>query len=285
MAGPAGGEASADIPEIFVQNASGDGMQRHRKTERSGEDNDGRPRTADSGSFDERNLYDEDLEDANHHSDIFNQNPDGMKRSEYGNLGNHLRQCGIQHADKDKTKRFWPSTVLPRILTRDGIIEELIDLRARFPIYLRRTPEQLADTIRRHHQKIFAILILIGQGHYIEKVIDESLQDKHLPLRVRGSSLHGVVGNTLQPIQCFSEPGWEWFHRDLFCDFQYALNPCILDLDKDGRSPKHMKLPLKAVLPFTRKVDRHQGGYGAVSEIQVHSDCHKFHGLLRSVRY
>ncbi|KAH7345790.1 kinase-like domain-containing protein [Pyrenochaeta sp. MPI-SDFR-AT-0127] len=220
--------------------------------------------------------------------EIYGQDPEGQQRSDYKDLGTLLRRCGIQHADKRRVKRFWPTSLLGRILTRDRIVEELQAYVEKEPtLYDGKALHVLADTILLHHRKVFTILVLIGKGHTIGIVIKEQLKDKHLPLQSHETTCQLYRehrrSRQLRLVKCFSRPEWETFHRDGFSDFQYAVNPQILRLEEDKLTPKHEDFHLKVVLPFTNEEGRQQGGYGYVTEVKIHPDCHEFHKLLKSI--
>lgn len=228
----------------------------------------------------------------------YGQDPEGQQRSDYKRLGNLLRRCGIEHADCElgNIKLFWPVTLLQRILTPERIVEELdAPTQTGLPFDFDITPVALANQILDGRIKIFAVLLLLDQVQCIERALKEGLLDTHLPFEPRGDyiQLFRTCGSEpLQLVRCFSGHDWKPAERDNFCNYQQAVDPRILELEGDGRTPKHEEFHSKAVLPFMktdaakqglRKKEREYGGFGVVSVVKVHPACHRFHDLLQSV--
>jgi hypothetical protein len=226
-----------------------------------------------------------------HIQEVHGQNPEEQQRSDYKNLGDLLRRCGVECFDKrGMITCFWPAPLLQRIMTPERVIDELRmyeDTEPGFPHQTALT--LLADTILHHHCKIFAVLVLISKGRFIQAVIDAHVEDTHLPLQTSGTGCH--LYNThrdpsqLSLVQCFERPEWEIVHRESFSQYQYAVDPRVLKLEDDGRTPRHEDFHDKIVLPFTEETKRHQGGYGVVTKVTIHEGCHEFNGLLKSVRW
>jgi hypothetical protein len=202
-----------------------------------------------------------------------------------------LRQCAIPHADS-RVRRFWPMQVLEQVLTWDRVVNELRTFTAAEETNdtqeHRERVQSLAHIIIRHHLRLFAVLTLINQGRCIEALVKEGVQDTDLPLISRGPTCdlyrRPARVEDEKPIQSFLDRRWTVFHRESFSDLQYAVMPVILQLEPDGRTPKHMDLYHKEVLPFIEMTDRQDGGYGQISTVKVHPDCHGFHDILSQVR-
>jgi len=216
-------------------------------------------------------------------------NPDTIIEPGTLDLDVLLRQCAVSHADS-RVRRFWPIQVLEKVLTADRIIHELGgSTTGKISFAKVETTRSLADRIIRNHLRLFAVLTLIGQGRCIGDFVQEGIQDRHLPLISDGPTCHlyqrfpGVDG--ARAIQSFLGKDWAIFHRELFSDLQYAVSPVVLELQPDGRTPKHMDLDHKEVLPFIEMTDRQDGGYGQISTVKVHPDCHGFHQILSQVRH
>ncbi|KAF2030939.1 kinase-like protein [Setomelanomma holmii] len=225
-----------------------------------------------------------------HDQDAYGQDPDLLHRSDYKDLGHLLRKCGIKYFDTRRSiKCFWPAPVLQRIMTRERVVDELQSYKDTEPgIFHTTALRTLADTILHHHRKVFAVLVLISKGRSIQAVIDAHVKDAQLPLETSGTDCHLYTtlqgSSQLARIDCFEQPGWDIVHRENFSEWQYAVDPCILKLEKDGRTPKHEDFHDKIVLPFTHEAERHKGGYGVITKVTVHDGCHDFHALLRSIK-
>lgn len=238
--------------------------------------------------------HEHDNEDEDEHC---GQEPDGQQRSDYGDLGTLIRKCGIRHADKGNKniQQFWPLKLLRRILTLDRVIEELEAYGARGYKYNSPTVD-LAAQILLQHVKIFAILILVDKVTDIENVMREGLTDSDLPLEAHGiiSNLHrsGTGNRASRLIGCFSGPLWKTHERETFSLAQHKVDPRTMEPEGDGSTPKHKDFMHEAVLPFMRVEQRggrppeiEYGGYGKVTVVQIHPDCHGFHEILEPVRY
>jgi hypothetical protein len=225
------------------------------------------------------------------------QDPEGQQRSNYKHLGTLLRRCGIEHADctQGNIKLFWPTPLLKQILTKARIIEELdAPTQNGCLLSFHRSSFELTNQILAGRIKIFAVLLLLDQVQCIERALTEGLEDSNLPFEPRGdnSELFRASGShSLQLVKCFSGPDWKIHERDSFSNYQQAVDPRILKLEGDGRTPKHEEFHSKAVLPFMHeirqgvpKMEREYGGFGVVSVVKIHPQCHKFHNLLDSVR-
>jgi hypothetical protein len=219
----------------------------------------------------------------------FGQDPEGQLRSDYKDLDTLLRRCGIEYFDKRRTmKCFWPAPLLQRIMTKHRVVEELEAYKNTEPgLFHGAALGVLADTILRHYRKVFAVLVLISKGRFIQVAMDEGLDDTRLPLEMYGTTcqLYKTQKGTsqLKLVECFEGLGWDTCHRECFSEYQYAVDPCVLTLENDGRTPRHKDYHDKVVLPFTDEAERQTGGYGIVTKVTVHEGCHEFHALLKSV--
>ncbi|KAH7081175.1 kinase-like domain-containing protein [Paraphoma chrysanthemicola] len=211
--------------------------------------------------------------------------PEGQLRSDYKNLDTLLRRCGIEYIGHTRVmKCFWPAPLLQRIMTKDRIVEELEAYAVGAPdLFCGVALDALADTILHHYCKVFTLLILCDHGSFIQTVINEKLDDTQLPLAASGPTHQ--LSSMQQPNRVgkiFS--GWASLHREVFSDYQYAINPYVFTLADDGRTPRHKDFNKNVVLPFTNEAERHSGGYGIVTKVAIHEDCHKFQALLKSIK-
>jgi hypothetical protein len=224
----------------------------------------------------------------------YGRDPDGQQRSDYKHLEILLRRCGIEHADSNEghIKLFWPTPLLERILTQDRIVEELdAPTQDDFPLEFDTNTSDLASQILDGRIKIFAVLVLLGQVQCIERALAEGLEDSHLPLQSYGERAQLYRDDQpYQPVKCFSGRDWKTHDREIFLKYQHAVDPRILEMESDGRTPKHKEFYVDAVLPFmnemrgVQKKEREYGGFGVVSVVKIHPACHKFHNLSDSVR-
>ncbi|KAH7091632.1 kinase-like domain-containing protein [Paraphoma chrysanthemicola] len=216
----------------------------------------------------------------------FGQIPEGQRRADYKNLDTLLRRCGVPLFDKRRMMDcFWPAQLLQRIMTRDRVVEELWEYKIGSPGSFHEIPlDALADIIMRHYRKVFAVLVLIGKGDLIQAAINEQWDDTQLPLLAYGPNNHLYSKKPPNRLaQCFERHDWKPVHRQLFAEYQYAVDPCIFTLEVDGSTPKHRVFHDKVVLPFTDEAERHSGGYGIVTKVAIHEHCHEFHALLQSI--
>ncbi|OAL01047.1 kinase-like protein [Phaeosphaeriaceae sp. SRC1lsM3a] len=206
-------------------------------------------------------------------------------------LETSLRNHAVPHHDKKHIKQFWTEKSLSLLLTKDGILKELQRYQDANPAYCnRRTVLALASTIFEHHRKVFAILVLLEKGRLILDVMEE-VKDIDLPLHtLAGDTKHNMYRVSPQTsgsvlVQCLSGPssGWTTCLREAFSKYQHQVSPEFLDLESDGRTPKHKTFHDDAVLPFMHETEKEHGGYGTVSQVEVHPDCHGFHNLLDSI--
>lgn len=220
--------------------------------------------------------------------ELYGHDPDGLQRDDYTDLGKLLRMCAIRHMDR-RIQCFWPNELLNRILTRGRVVEELQEYQKADPrLFEGKALGALADNILLYHRKVFAILTLLAQGSCIENVIEAGLKDKHLPLYAREATEYKLYRKSRRDskshlVKCLLGQGWQTHQRERFLEIQYALNPQVMELNTDGRTPKHKDFELQDVLPFMHQKRRHQGGYGSVTEVRIHPDCHRFDNVLKSV--
>lgn len=186
-------------------------------------------------------------------------------------------------------KWFWTEKSLTLLLTKDRILKELEGYqRAKPAPFRRQTPSELTDIIFQHHRKVFAILCLLGKGALIASVMHE-LRDTDLPLQTPADdgkyNLYRASpqASRLVRVKSLSTSIWNTCDREAFLKYQRLISPEFLEMDQDGRTPKHMTFHDEIVLPFMRITDGECGGYGVVSKIEIHPDCHGFHNLLTSV--
>jgi hypothetical protein len=232
---------------------------------------------------------DNDVPDSDAQDDTCGQNPDGQQREDYQDLGTLLRRCSIPHYDRN-IKIFWTNDLRRRILTRERIVEELQAYQMATPtLFDGTTIAACADDIMEKHHKVFAILTLLDKGPCIRTVMNDRLLDTDLPLCTNKSTLCPLFRRSRKkskptPLTCLSSPDWRPVHREAFFKFQYSLDPQFLNLKEDRRTPEHRNFGYETVLPFMEEEERQRGGYGIVTKIKIHPDCHGFHDVLRSVR-
>jgi hypothetical protein len=207
---------------------------------------------------------------------------------DYACLGTLMRKCGYRHCDKRTVRWFWPDELRERILTRDRIIKELQTYQEFDRTFFDgQAVHTLADTIMSSHHMIFAILTLVDRGSHIVKVIQDGVEDKHLPLMhmLETWELYRTANTTTKKkkARCFSHPSWGTHDRESFFRYQPCLRPAYLCFEAKNRTLKHMDFDVDTVLPFTHKEQGQQGGFGSITKIKIHPKCHEFHGILHSV--
>jgi len=223
------------------------------------------------------------------------QDPDVQQPGNCQNLGALLRQFGIRHREKD-IYRFWSTPLLRQILRKDRII---VELESHFPTEHSfehgAKLDSLADRIIQDHIKTFAALAMIDKARYIHTMIEWELEDVHLPFEARGldCDLFQVSKRgRLRSLTCFQD--WKTHERESFSRLQHAVNPRVLDRARDRSrdrcGPKHEDFDEKSVLPFQQdsdRADRHEekmyGGYGIITIVNIHPDCHRFKEILNPV--
>lgn len=213
----------------------------------------------------------------------------GQHDAAYQSLDECLRKHAVPHCDT-QIKWFWTERSLTQFLTKGRILKELHGYQIAKPaLFSLQTLSELTDIIFKHHRKVFAILCLIGKGDVISDLMHE-LKDTDLPLQtLAGDSNHNLYrwspqASGLVHVRSLSSPIWNTCDREAFSKYQRSVSPEFLEMDEDGHTPKHETFHKEVVLPFMGETDVECGGYGVVSKIEVHPDCHGFHNLLKTVR-
>lgn len=233
----------------------------------------------------EFSIHNERVTENAHHGEHQEANNDDEEDED---LGTCLRTNSTRHHDAH-IRRFWTKKSLDEVLTKARISKELQTYRSEEPaLFVGYTVADLADTIFEHHRQVFAILVLLERGSSIMAVIGDGLKDTDLPLYTEvNDSKHRLYrghgsASPLQLVRCLS--GWKTFEREGFFRYQRALSPERLALSHDGRTPQHKDFDDEVVLPFVHEEKKEQGGFGLVSKVELHPDCHDFHGVLELVR-
>jgi hypothetical protein len=236
------------------------------------------------GSPPERKENNDDDNAADDQDEIWEQDFEGEYTPDHETLEGLLRKVSVQHVDSARTRCFWPTQALERVLTRDRVVEELKTYANVDPRFSdERLREDLTKNILLDSRKIFAILVLIGQGPFINNIVQDNLRDIDLPLVARGPSHQLYRRGRKSPERSFTSGRWMTYQREIFSDLQYAVNPVILRMEADGHTPRHDVFSSKVVLPFIAESMRHDGGFGVVTKVKIHPDCHEFHNVLSSV--
>ncbi|KAI0838812.1 kinase-like protein [Hypoxylon sp. FL0890] len=130
--------------------------------------------------------------------------------------------------------------------------------------------------------RLFAILVLADKGRDIFKFIDKGISDEELPI--------DMMDNDFQ--SCIRE--WRQRNLDDLDMWQWRMNVPFL------ASGQHRIFDAQVVLPFINGSDTtsnnldsgrlgvqtritpitEAGGYGEVSYVEIHSDCHDFRGVF-----
>ncbi|OAL45283.1 kinase-like protein [Pyrenochaeta sp. DS3sAY3a] len=201
------------------------------------------------------------------------------RRTNHVTLGEILRKEGLEHFDKHRQSKYiWPSPLMQQIMTRERIICEL-------HAYESTEPEELAETILQSHFKVFAVLVLAGKGSSIRSVITARVEDTDLPLQSYGTGHHlykNSQNSEISFLECFED--WDVLNRESFFEYQFAVDPCELNLADDRITPRHEDFHDEVYLPFKHEEKGQSGGYGVVTKVTIHKGCHKFHPLLKSIK-
>ncbi|OTA91127.1 hypothetical protein M434DRAFT_356864 [Hypoxylon sp. CO27-5] len=124
--------------------------------------------------------------------------------------------------------------------------------------------------------RLFAILVLIDKGVDVFKFIDNGLSDEALPIDTTNNTFQSSIGE------------WRQLHLDSFDTWQWRMNVPFLSYGK------HRVFGSQVVLPFVEgsistanNPDSGRlgpivetGGYGEVSCVEIHADCHDFRGVF-----
>lgn len=212
------------------------------------------------------------------------------KGVDYKDLDDLLRDVGIKHMDEIYTESFWSPKILGAVLTRERILEELLGLGNRLE---ERAPDQLADEILFAFRIVFAILCLLGKGECIVDFIDDGVGDASLPylvLCVTEREHRHVLARSSSPnipLRCLQS--WRPQDRKSFTQMQHRVTPAFLDLATDQTSGQkvvqHKQFESTVVLPFMECKQKEHGGYGIVSRVKIHPDCHGFCDILKPVSF
>jgi hypothetical protein len=186
-----------------------------------------------------------------------------------------LRQRALIDANK---RMFWSEPLLESLITPQRVSRQLIS-RGLVTDDLKGIVEVIAVAYR----KVFAILTIINKETEIGAFLQEGVDDKALPLH-QMDHISCSISHAISPqrsLSCFSH--WRASKRDDFLREQHRFSPAYLDLNDDGRTIKHKVFDSHVVMPFLIDDHMQTGGYGAIAQVKIHSDCHGFKNLLNSV--
>ncbi|KAH6640363.1 kinase-like domain-containing protein [Chaetomium tenue] len=149
-------------------------------------------------------------------------------------------------------------------------------------------------------RKLFAILTLIGKGHFIIKLVEEGIDDHHLPFAVgpcRGYQPYMVREDTgadeTNGIQAFTPPfekgsRWKSHDSDSFVRNQWKLLAPHFDMlcayhddSSNAGGPPHYRFRPQEILPFTKPNEEWEpveqpGGFSVVKKVHIHP-AHRNH--------
>jgi hypothetical protein len=188
-------------------------------------------------------------------------------------LNEELRDAGIRGLQRD---HFWSEASLKRIITEERVITLLS--RCSYAASDRRVSP---ETILRSHLKVFAILTMLEKHDDIYECMQQGVSDETLPLEQTNRGKRSILlkGNVLS---CFDNRHWSYADRDGFIRLQYQVNP--VTLGRDGDSARHKDFNESTILPIIKDTFVERAGYGAVSKVELHPECHAFQDVLPSVR-
>ena len=168
--------------------------------------------------------------------------------------------------------------------------------------------EDLLPRIVPDRGKLFAILTLIGESSFITKLVEEGIDDSHLPFAVdpyTGSLSYSVGEHTgaheTRKIEAFTpsldcNSGWKSHHSDSFFTTQWKLLAPHFDMlcpCGDGCSTveeaPHYKFKPQEILPFIKANEgweplEQPGGFSVVRKVHIHPAHRSRCRLARCVR-
>ncbi|ORY60793.1 uncharacterized protein BCR38DRAFT_476674 [Pseudomassariella vexata] len=198
-------------------------------------------------------------------------------------IGDKLRNAYVESKHRSTDGYFVPDDKLHAILD-SSVVRHL--LRQSFPSETDqqldiKTQEICSDQYISSRWRIFAILVLIGNVHYINDFIDNHISDSHLPLRQQKTHWKKTRRNPFLaredrkdgPVRtCFSQ--WRPEHMDAFCRSQYEIMAPLLDIGCE--KVYFYKMDDKVILPFLGWNRKISGGYGTVWKVKIHAAHHNF---------
>ncbi|PSR85614.1 kinase-like domain-containing protein [Coniella lustricola] len=205
-------------------------------------------------------------------------------------LEDQLRHCSVLHANR--RDRFWPPDVLKKLLTEKRVRDSLI--KCGFPAAV--AQKHAAKILGSEEEScilIFAILVLIDRLEMkdIDHILNckMGLRDKHIPLvlrNVRGRQYLTHEGSQ-QRVCCSSKLGWKPATVESFDRSQRQIKIPTFRFKKNNKI-EHQEFEDWRILPWCQEdnsppVAAMSGGYGSVSRVRIHKDCHYFHEVLKSI--
>ncbi|GAB1316488.1 hypothetical protein MFIFM68171_06698 [Madurella fahalii] len=211
-----------------------------------------------------------------------------------GTLADTLRNHELKGFDG---KRFWPTELLRRIMSRERLHEELE--RNQYQRLSMAKHDILTAILDRNYIRIFALLLLVEKGHEIQQLIKQEASDSILPIRRQPGCKRGNIrflanenGQGAGPprkVEFIDK--WLQHEREFFEDQQWSVIPPYLEF------PKHYTFESKRILPW-RVVSQHEGGdedppglqferqgaYGTVTKIIIDPDSHGFCHKLKEIK-
>ncbi|KAI8965302.1 kinase-like protein [Daldinia sp. FL1419] len=206
-------------------------------------------------------------------------------------MAKQLRDAMIESADG---KKFLPLDKLDMIVTENAIQDELsrhhIELPAQ-PIYERREIVENDRTQYTSYQKIFAILVLMGEVHFISDFLHERVGDWDLPLRswdTRQSTFLVARHKEGDPGPLYrlqTANNWSASQIDFFQSQQWILcAPFFSRAEHLGEKVHLYQLSPHDVLPFIKPGTDDQGNpaylnhgfFSTVRRVKIHPAHHNF---------
>jgi hypothetical protein len=166
---------------------------------------------------------------------------------------------------------FWSEASLKRIVTEERI-EAQLSRGHDVPWDL----QQLTNTILAHHMKVYAILTMLAKHDDIHETIQQGVSDESLPLLQQSEDDDCPILLNGEILSCFSH--WSDADRDSFMNYKHQVNPVLLGRDRDT-----VELDKSAILPIIHEEFVTRAGFGEVSRVQLHPECHTFRDVLPSV--
>jgi hypothetical protein len=202
---------------------------------------------------------------------------DSQSDEESSKLHMLLRNHAIPHSGPHVTS-FWSIQRLHEIMTPERILAQLES---------KNIPRDNARLITAKYMRMYAILILNEMDGNITALMQEGIDDSCLPLVKADLAKHKNAFQMARsdrkqmPLACFKS--WKIAERESFLTCQYRFIPAVLEFKAGTKTIQHLDFKDAVVLPFSKSRPIREGGYGSVTETEVHPDCHGFQDVLKSV--
>lgn len=202
-----------------------------------------------------------------------------------------LWETDVQHANC-RTRSFWPPSVLRRVITKEAIEKEIMKTfqveRAKAKDIARRVWQDRSGKC----VQVFTILVLLDRvkdrlDHILE--CPKGVRDHDLPLVLRDSPpgrKRKLCRKGSEAVCCLS--GLRTTDLEQFELFQRRLAVPVFKLDEKNNALIHLDLDDGDILPWSEEalvepVNAMSGGFGTVTRVKIHRDCHHFHSTLKAV--